>query len=69
MVRPHLEYPIQVRSSILEGDISKLEIIQRRATKIENKLKNMSYEDGLKSLGLTTLEEQAFKLTKGYESI
>ena len=37
MVRPHLEYAFQVWSPILEGYISKLEKIQRRATKIPNK--------------------------------
>ena len=33
-IRPHLEYAIQVWSPIHEGDISKLEKIQRRATRI-----------------------------------
>ena len=75
MVRSHLEYAIQVWSPIIEGDIFKLEKIQRRATKIPNKLKNLSYEcyDKLKSFGLTTLEERwkrgdliyIYKLTKG----
>ena len=58
MVRPHLEYAIQVWSPSLEGDITQLENIQRRATRIPYKLKNMSYEDRLKVLGLTTLEER-----------
>ena len=57
MVRPHLEYSIQVWSPLLEGDISKLKKTQR-ATKIPNKRKNISYEDRLKSFGLTTLEER-----------
>ena len=77
MVRPHLEYAFQVWSPTLESDISKLEKIQRRATKIPTALKNMSYDDRLKTLGLTTLEERRkrgdlicmFKITKGYESI
>ena len=77
MVRPHLEYAFQVWSPFLEGDISKLEKIQKKATKIPNKLKNMSYEYRLKALGLTTLEERRrrgdliymYKLNKGHESV
>jgi hypothetical protein len=77
MVRPHLEYAFQVWSPTLESDISKLEKIQRKATKIPTALKNISYDDRLKILGLTTLEERRkrgdliymFKITKGYESI
>ena len=57
MVRPHLEYAIRV-VSFPGVAISQLENIQRRATKIPSKLKNMSYEDRLKVLGLTTLKEQ-----------
>ena len=77
MVRPHLEYAFQVWSPFLEGDISKLEKIQKKATKIPNKLKNMSYEYRLKALGLTKLEERRrrgdliymYKLNKGHESV
>ena len=77
MVIPHLEYAIHVWSPILEVDISKLEKIERRTTKISKKLKNMKYEDKFKYLGLTTLEEHRkrgdliymYKLTKGYDSI
>ena len=47
MVRPHLEYAFQVWSPTLESDISKLEKIQRKATKIPTALKNISYDDRL----------------------
>ena len=57
MVRPHLEYAKQVWSSSLEGSISQLEETHRRTSKIPSKLKNLSYEDRLKVLILTTLEE------------
>jgi hypothetical protein len=66
MVRPHLEYAFQVWSPILEGYISKLEKIQRRATKIPKKLKNVSYEDRSKSFGLTTLTESVGKEAISY---
>ena len=33
MIRPHLEYAVQVWNSILIGDIESLEKVQRRATK------------------------------------
>ena len=56
ILRPHLEYAIQAWSPSQEEDISQFENIQRRATKIPSKLKNMSYEDRLKVLELTTLE-------------
>ena len=41
MVRPHLEYAFQVWSPFREGEIKRLEKVQRRATKIPNALKNM----------------------------
>ena len=58
MVIPHIEYTIQVWSPFLEEDILKSEKIQRRASKFLRKLKNMSYEERLKNLGLSNLEER-----------
>ena len=49
MVRPHLEYVFQVWSPSLESDISKLEKIQRRLTKIPNALKNMNLREQAKN--------------------
>ena len=74
MVRPNLPYAIHVWSPSLEVDISQLENIQRRATKIPSKLKNICYGGRLKFLGLATLKERRkrgdliymYKLTKGY---
>ena len=45
-----LRISIQVCSHFREGDISQLEKIQRRSSKILSKLKNMSYDDRLKVL-------------------
>ena len=54
-----------------------LERVQRRATKIIPKLRNISYEMSLKECGLTTLETrrmrgdqiEVFKTLNGYENI
>ena len=53
-----------------------LERVQRRATKIRQKLSNISYEMRLKECGLTTLETrrlrdqiEVFKILNGYENI
>ena len=54
-----------------------LECIQRRATKIIPKLRDLSYEDRLKECGLTTLKTrrlrggqvEVFKILNGYENI
>ena len=53
-----------------------LERVQRRATKIIPKLRNISYEMRLKDCGLTTLETrrlrdqiEVFKILNGYENI
>ena len=55
-------------------DIDMLERVQRRATKIIQKLRNISYEMDLKECGLTTLETrrlrgdqiEVFKILNGY---
>ena len=58
-------------------DIDMLERVQRRATKIIQKFRNISYEMRLKECGLTTLETrrlrgdqiEVFKILNGYENI
>ena len=52
-----------------------LERVQRRATKMIQKLWNISYEMGLKECGLTTIETrrlrdqiEVFKILNGYEN-
>ena len=56
MVRPRLEYAAVVWSPHLKKDIDKLERIQRIATKMVPELKELTYEDRLKEMGLTTLQ-------------
>ena len=73
LVRPKLEYCVQVWRPFLKKDIEKLESVQHRATKMISACRNMSYSERLKFTGLTTLEDrrdrgdliEVFKLVKG----
>ena len=58
MIRPRLEYAALVWSPNLKKEIRKVERIQRAATKLPETLRNDTYEERLKKLGLTTLEER-----------
>ena len=77
LVRPHLEFASSVWNPYRQGDISILEKVQRRASKIPTRLKNLPYEERLKIWGITSLEErrtrgdliQTYKTVNGLESI
>jgi len=58
VVRPHLEYCIQVWSPYLVKDIKLIEDVQRRATKLVQSNGNLKYDDRLKYFGLTRLEKR-----------
>ena len=55
VVRPHLEYGVQIWNPNLKKDIVKLEGVQRRATKQVNKFQDMDYKERLEKLKLPTL--------------
>jgi hypothetical protein len=57
-IRPHTEYCVQSWSPYLQQDITCLEQVQRSATKIVGSLKKKSYEERLKCLRITTLEDR-----------
>ena len=56
LVRPHLEYCIQIWSPQYRRDMNLLERIQRRATKMIQEMDHLS-KDRLKELGLFSLEK------------
>ncbi len=56
IVRPHLEYASAVWSLVFKKDKISIENVQRRATRLVNSLKNLSYEQRMKELGLPSLE-------------
>jgi len=61
LVRPHLDYCIQVWRPFLHKDVEVLEKVQRRATRMIEGLKSVSYEERLRKLNLTTLETRRIR--------
>ena len=77
MVRPLLEYCVQVWSPYTCRDKALLEGVQRRATRLVPELKGLPYEERLRRLKLTSLEErrargdmiETYKLIRRKENI
>ena len=57
LVRPHLEYCIQMWSPQYSRDMSLLDCIQRRVTKMLQGMEQLSYEHRLRELGQFSLEK------------
>ncbi len=61
IVRPHLEYANAIWNPIRMKDITLIENVQRRATKMVPQLKDMSYTNRLKHLKMPTLRYRRFR--------
>ena len=74
LVRSHLEYAIAVWCPYKKGDISSLDKVQRRATKLIGSINHVPYVDRLKKLKLPTLKYlrarvnmiEVFKILHGF---
>ena len=77
VVRAHLEYASSVWSPMFKKDTILIENVQRRATRLVNCLKYLSYEGRLKTLGLPSLEYrrersdmiQIYKIMHGIDKV
>ena len=77
LVRPHLDYCMQVWSPHLKKDIDQIEKIQHRATKLIPGMKHLPYNTRIKLCNLMTLEDrrrrsdliQTYRIIHGIDQI
>ena len=77
LVRPHLEYCVQILSPYLIKDIKLVEGVQRRATKLVQGIGAWKHDDRLLYLGLSRLDKrrarsdlvETFKIINGVYNI
>ena len=62
LIRPKLEYAEVIWSPHMKKHVLKLERIQRIATKMVPELEDITYEERLKEMHLTTLKERRERL-------
>jgi hypothetical protein len=76
-VRPHIEFAVQAWSPWTQQDKEALETVQKRAVSMVSGLSGGTYEEKLRELGLTTLEErrhqadmvQVYKIVTGKDGV